>query len=171
MRSRMGRRRFAKKTQDLIWVSVPLAIAVSETPGVTQLLTGTSWTAVPGVGFERGTLLRIAGWLGYNQATNGTAGSSYLSWALVKQELGGGAINTTNAAGLNAVDILRVGGWCTQGTVASANAPTNRVDIDMPVKRKIDISEEIAMHAMIGTDAASPTAGVFGVLRFLINRN
>jgi len=172
MRRSRIRSRGARQKRDLIWFTQIVDLDVTDTAASQQqLLTFAEWTAVPAVSFERGVLLRVVGNLIVGNTASGTAADApALNLAIVKQSIGGAAVDTTSLTDINSVDLLWVqSAFIGASTIATAMTQQH-LQLDLTTKRKISIDDVISLCGRITADTASPTGTVRGILRFLVDR-
>jgi len=176
MRSRT-RRRFTRGTRTLksgIWIPALVNFSATETSGNQTLIDPTDWEQqFGGNAFERATLTRIVGWIGYNQTANATAGGqTIINCMILKRAFAeSAAADPVLLTELGERDILRVFGRPLATTAATATPSVQIVDqIDIKTKRKLDSSEVIDIVGRVNTDAASPACQVVGVLRLRVDR-
>jgi len=173
MARRFVRRSSPRKKRDLVWVTIKvnnLANDINET--VQSLLDSTEWTAVPGVGFERATLLRVVGNLTFSQLTGGTlADGPELFFALQVCSSTANAVDPSDMADVASADILHIAARALPGTQSQTNTILQTHPIDITAKRKLNSDTIVLLTSRITTDTVSPTVSIQGVLRFLIDRN
>jgi len=170
-RSRTSRRVVRAPRKRAIWVNIPFTVDFSETAGNQLLLTPEDWEAqFTALGMERATLRAVRGVLFWHQTTAGTLGTpSY--WGIYKTDITNTVAPVFTVTGMGTQDWLHTDVWCIQGTLAGTVAAIQRRDMNLVTKRKLTSKDAIYIVGQIAADAASPTARVGGILRFLIARD
>lgn len=172
-RFRSRGRRVARK-RELIWFTRDLAFDADDTlTGHGQtLLTAAEWQPQFGINFDRATLLRIVGWVGFGMNAL-PSGKSLLQFAFYKDksEITPVFPLPSDFQSINSYDVLHTNGWpLTNASGAYDGAgPLWRHDFDIKVKRKLDTSEAILIAANMPPDAGTPAARLVGVVRFLVD--
>lgn len=175
----MRRRRFGarrRQKRDLVWVTLPFNLAVTEALSVVALIDAFAWTAVPGLAYERATLLRIVGELCWKQLFfDGTTDSNVLYWSIQVVNSSAQAVDPTDVGAIQTVDQLHYG----IRAIADDDETNPQTQIpllqwqqlDIKVKRKLTSDTQIIIAARI-QDAAGATPAVMmsGALRCLIDR-
>jgi len=155
-----------------IWVNIPFTCTFSETAGNQLLVSPEDWEAqFTGLSMERATLRAIRGVVWWHQTAGGTLATSVAFWGIYVTNIAATAAPTWTVTGMGTVDWLHTDAWCIQGTLSGTTAALQRRDMAIGVKRKLSSNTAIYICGQIGADAASPTASVGGILRFLIARD
>lgn len=171
-----SRRAFVRRARgparrSAFWVNVPFIMAFTETAGNQLVLTPEDWEATfSALQFEKALLRAVRGVLWWHQTAAGTLATSSAFWGLYKTSIADTAAPVWTVTGMGTKDWLKTDAFCIQGTLSGTNASIQRQEIDIKTKRKLDSNTAIYCCGQIGADAASPSASVGGVLRFLISR-
>jgi len=169
-RSRLAVRRAPRKRA--IWINIPFVFSFSETAGNQLLLSPEDWEAqFTALGMEKATLRAIRGVLWWHQTAAGTLATSAAFWGIYKTDITNTAAPVWTVTGLGTQDWLHTDSFCVQGTLSGTTAALQRVEMRIVTKRKLDSKSAIYICGQIGTDAATPTANVGGILRFLVARD
>lgn len=154
-----------------IWVNVPFTFSFSETAGNQVLVVPEDWEAqFTGLSMERAVLRGIRGVLHWHQTAAGTLGTPCF-WGIYHTDITNTAAPTWTVTGMGTQDWLHTDSWIIQGTLSGTTAAIQRRDIEIKAKRKLTSKSSIFICGQIAADAATPTAVVGGILRFLIARD
>jgi len=166
------RRRGPRQKRDLIWVTVLVDTQANDvTATVFPFLSSAEWTAVPGVGFERATLLRVVGNLTFSQQVSGTlTDGSQMAFAIEKVEASSQAVDPTDPVVNNIVDFLHVGSVMIGSSTSVQDQVTHVWPIDITVKRKMTTDTLMCLVSRITADTAAPLVNIGGMLRCLVDR-
>lgn len=154
-----------------IWVNIPFTMTFSETANNQLLLTPEDWEAqFTALSMERATLRAVRGVLYWHQTVAGTLGSPAF-WGIYVTDIANTAPPVWTVTGLGTQDWLHTDCFCVQGTLSGTNAAIQRREIEVKSKRKLTSKLAIYLGGQIGADAATPTATIGGILRFLVARD
>jgi len=169
-RTRVALRRAPRKRA--IWINIPFTFSFSETAGNQLLLSPEDWEAqFTALGMEKATLRAIRGVLCWHQTAAGTLATSVAFWGIYKTDITNTAAPVWTVTGLGTQDWLHTDAFYIQGTLSGTNASIQRRDMVIKTKRKLSSKDAIYICGQIGADAATPTANVGGILRFLVARD
>jgi len=176
MAFRSRTRRATRPRKKALWVNIPFGgLVVTETVGVQALVVPEDWEAqFTGNGNESAVLRAVVGELVWNQTAVGTAGGNGF-WGIYiggANEFASPPVFTVS--GMSEVDWLRVGSRPTSSSVTDskgANTYGAVQPIDIRAKRRLKSRDTIYICGQFGSDAASPSATIGGLLRFLIARD
>ena len=178
----MKRRAFARsgargaRKRDLIWCTTRIDQLILDDAllSSTTILSPAEWEAST-TGFDRGTVLRIVGWLNAVQGAVGTfASQTMLAMYIIKNSSAAtSAFSPLNAASYDSSDVLWSWGELVQsGTLqADKGRLTYTLPIDIKSKRKISSADVLQLVTAMDVDAAgAPTYALSGMLRVLVDR-
>jgi len=155
-----------------IWVNIPFNFTFSETAGNQLLVSPEDWEAsFTALSFEKATLRAVRGVVCWHQTAAGTLATSVTFWGIYLTDITNTAAPVWTVTGMGTQDWLHTDAFFTQGTLSGTNAAIQRRDMLVKVQRKLTSKTAIYICGQIGADAASPTAQVGGILRFLIARD
>lgn len=172
---RTSKTRSKRVLQDLVWIPIVRAVAVTETGQSVDLITALDWSSsFSGTNFERGTLLRMVGWFSVQQTTLGTPADVPRLNAIVHliNDAVTAVADPGNKAALATQDILSMQMWPLQAQAGSLefNNLLQRWPVEINTKRKMTTQDVIAMTARISADTAAPAATLAFYGRALVNR-
>jgi len=168
-----SRRTFVRTARKrAIWVNIPFITQFTETAGNGLLLSPEDWEAqFTALGMEHATLRAVRGVVWWHQTAAGTLATSAAYWGIYRTAIADTAAPVWTVTGLGTKDWLHTDSFCVQGTLSGTNAAIQRREMNIKTKRKLSSQDAIYICGQIGADAASPTASVGGILRFLVARD
>jgi len=171
-RSRSRRRFAARPRKRAIWVNIPFLFTFSETATNSLLVTPEDWEAqFSGLSMESATLRATVGVVWWHQTAAGTLATAACFWGIYRTDINDTAAPVWTVTGMGTQDWLHCDSFAVQGTLSGTNAAIQRRDIRLVSKRKLTSKTKLFICGQIGSDAASPTVNVGGILRFLIARD
>jgi len=155
-----------------IWINIPFNFTFSETAGNQLLVSPEDWEAqFTALGMEKALLRAVRGVICWHQTAAGTLATSVTFWGIYCTDITNTAAPVWTVTGMGTQDWLHTDAFFTQGTLSGTNAAIQRRDINVKSKRKLTSKTAIYICGQIGADAATPTAQVGGILRFLVARD
>jgi len=167
-----SRRRYSAKRgpKNNVWSVLVLEdVAISTTTIESAIVAPADWSGVTGTGFEKGTLLRIRGWLGFTLSQTSAAQTTLFGMIYVT-DANDVVHSPALAASYATEDVLWSWGqiWPTGNASALEKNATLSVPVDVKSMRKIDSSKQVRLALIVST-----TSGVLisGVLRGLVRKS
>jgi len=158
----------ARGPKDQVWTALLLnGVAVDDNPAISRdIVTAADWAV--GGGFERGTILRVRGWL-ICQPPIAVPSTLFMTVGLQDKDLVVGFAQPVVAATYIDEDIMWSAGQSVAVTAAANDLWVPPLIVDIKTMRKITAADDLRL-TMQTTGPAAANWSVSGVLRALVRR-
>ena len=171
-RKRTAFRRGARKRA--VWINIPFGnVQFTETSFTALLLAPEDWEAqFTGDANETAVLRAIVGNVTYAQSAAGTVGGTAF-WGIYIADKDATVFPVFTVAGMGDVDWLHthVQATATSVTGTLLASVQSTIPVNIKAKRRLKSRDSIYITGQFGADAASPSAILGGLLRFLVARD